>query len=151
MYSVLLIYQPRILRFSVFTIRHLWSWIKSHINNVIFSHIHRFPELLFSRIHRCKKRSRHSISRINFSASIDRLRKKILKRDIYVGTVLHNSATSFSRPVLMWEKKLKWDMHVETMLHKSASSGSRPAFMCYILIRRVYTGQFHWSVWLNQW
>jgi hypothetical protein len=128
-YSVLSIYRPRILRFSVFTVRHLRSRIKSHINNVIFSCIHRFPELPFSRIHRCKKRSRHSISRINFSASIDRLRKKNLKRDVYVGTVLHNSATSFSRPVLMWEKKLKWDMYVETVLYNSATSDRQPVLM----------------------
>jgi hypothetical protein len=41
-YSVLSIYRPRILRFLVFTVRHLRSRIKSHINNVIFSRI-RFP------------------------------------------------------------------------------------------------------------
>jgi hypothetical protein len=70
-YSVLSIYRPRILRFLVFTVRYLRSRIKSHINNVIFSRNHRFPEQPFSRIHSCKKRSRHSISRINFSASID--------------------------------------------------------------------------------
>jgi hypothetical protein len=88
LYSVLSIYRPCILRFSVFTVRHLRSRIKSHINNVIFSRIHRFLEQPFSRIHSCKKRSRHSISRINFSASIEQsIEKKILKRDIYVGTV----------------------------------------------------------------
>jgi hypothetical protein len=53
-YSVLSIYRPRILCFLVFTVRHIRSRIKSHINNVIFSCIHRFPELPFSRIYRCK-------------------------------------------------------------------------------------------------
>jgi hypothetical protein len=41
-YSVLLIYQPRNVRFSVFTVRHLSSRIKFHINNVIYFRIQRF-------------------------------------------------------------------------------------------------------------
>jgi hypothetical protein len=53
-YSVLSIYRPHILRFSVFTVRHLRSRIKFHISNVIYFRIHRFPELPFSRIYRCK-------------------------------------------------------------------------------------------------
>jgi hypothetical protein len=39
-YSVLLIYRPHNVHFSVFTIRHLSSRIKFHINNVIYFRIH---------------------------------------------------------------------------------------------------------------
>jgi hypothetical protein len=42
-YSVLSIYRPCILRYLVFTVRHLRSRSKSHINNVIFSRNYRFP------------------------------------------------------------------------------------------------------------
>jgi hypothetical protein len=47
-----------------------------------------------------------------------RLRKKILKRDIYVGTVLRTNATN----------------------------GSRPVFMCYILLASHVTFSFDPSI-----
>jgi hypothetical protein len=53
-YSVLSIYRPCNVRFSVFTVRHLSSRIKSQINNVIYFCVHRLPELPFFRIYRCK-------------------------------------------------------------------------------------------------
>jgi hypothetical protein len=72
--------------FPVFTMHHLWSRIKFHINNVIYFRIHRSPNCRFSAFIACKSRSRHSIS------LMAHLRKK-LKRAIYVGSVLHTSAT----------------------------------------------------------
>jgi hypothetical protein len=47
MYSVLSIYGPRNVRFSVFTIRHLSSRIKFHLYNVIYFRIHRFSNSCF--------------------------------------------------------------------------------------------------------
>jgi hypothetical protein len=86
MYSGISIYRPRNFRFSVFTMRHLWSRIKFHINNVIYFCIHRSQNCRFSAFIACKSRSWHSISRMVH------LRKK-LKRAIYLGSVLHTSAT----------------------------------------------------------
>jgi hypothetical protein len=38
-YSGISIYLPRNVCFPVFTVRHLWSWIKFHINNIISASI----------------------------------------------------------------------------------------------------------------
>ena len=69
-YSGISIYRSRNDRFSACTVRNFWSWIKFHINNVIYFRIHRFPNYRFSASIVCKSRSRRSISRV------DRLKKK---------------------------------------------------------------------------
>ena len=53
------------------TVRNFWSRIKFHINNIIYSRIHRSPNYRFPALIVCKSRSRRSISRV------DRLKKKI--------------------------------------------------------------------------
>jgi hypothetical protein len=80
-YSGISIYQPRNVRFPVFTMHHHWFRIKSHINNVIYFRIHRSPKLSFFPTQHFP----HGFFRMV------RLRKK-LKRAIYVGSVLHTSA-----------------------------------------------------------
>ena len=77
LYSGTSIYRSRIDRFPASTIRHFWSRIKFHINNVIYSRIHRSPNYHFPAFIVCKSTSRHRISRM------DRLKKK-LKRNICV-------------------------------------------------------------------
>jgi hypothetical protein len=69
-YSGISIYRPRNVRFPIFTMHHLWSRIKFHIN-VIYFRIHQAPNCRFSAFIACKLRSRHSISRMVH------LRKKI--------------------------------------------------------------------------
>ena len=76
-YSGTSIYRSRNDRFPACTVRHFWSRIKFHINNVIYSRIHRSPNYRFTALIVCKSRSRRSISRM------DRLKKKKLKRSIY--------------------------------------------------------------------
>jgi hypothetical protein len=90
-YNAISIYRPLNVRFPVFTMRHLWSQIKFHINNVIYFRIHRSPNCRFSAFIACKSRSRHSISCMDFLAWF--VWEKNLKRAIYVGSVLHTSAT----------------------------------------------------------
>jgi hypothetical protein len=46
-YSGISIYLSRNVRFLIFTVRHLWSRIKFHINNVIYFRINRSCELSF--------------------------------------------------------------------------------------------------------
>jgi hypothetical protein len=89
-YSWISIYRSHNVRFLVFIMRHLWSRIKFHINNVIYFRIHRSPDLSFFRLYRCKSRSRHSICHIDFLAWF--VWEKKLKRAIYVGSVLRTSA-----------------------------------------------------------
>jgi hypothetical protein len=67
-YSGILIYRPCNFCFPIFIMRHLWSRIKFHINNVIYFRIHRSPELSFFRLYACKSRSWHSISHMDFLA-----------------------------------------------------------------------------------
>ena len=76
-YSRTSIYRSRIDRFPASTIRHIWSRIKFHINNVIYSRIHRSPNYRFPAFIVCKSPFRQSIS------CMDRLKKK-LKRSICV-------------------------------------------------------------------
>ena len=64
-YSRTLIYHSRIDRFPASTIRHFWSRIKFHINNVIYSRIHRSPNYCFPAFIVCKSTSRHRISRMD--------------------------------------------------------------------------------------
>jgi hypothetical protein len=90
-YSGISIYRSRNVRFLVFIVRHLWSQIKFHINNVIYFCIHRSPNLSFIRLYRCKSRSRHSICHMDFLAWF--VWEKKLKWAIYVGSVLRTSAT----------------------------------------------------------
>jgi hypothetical protein len=47
-YSGISVYRSRNVHFLVFIVRHLWSRIKFHINNVIYFCIHRSPDLSFS-------------------------------------------------------------------------------------------------------
>ena len=70
-YSGTSIYRSRNDRFPASTVRHFWSRMKFHINNVIYSRIHRSPNYRFTALIVCKSRSRRSISRM------DRLKKKI--------------------------------------------------------------------------
>jgi hypothetical protein len=72
-YSGTSIYRSRIDCFPAFIVRHLWSRIKFHTNNVIYSRIHRSPNYRFTAFIVCKSRSRHSISRM------DRLKKKLIE------------------------------------------------------------------------
>ena len=58
-------------RFPACTVHHFWSRMKSHINNVIFSCIHRSPNYRFTALIVCKSRSWRGISRM------DRLKKKL--------------------------------------------------------------------------
>jgi hypothetical protein len=67
-YSGISIYRPRNVRFPVFTVCHLWSRIKFHINNVIYFRIHQSPNCRFSAFIAYKSRSQHSISHMNFLA-----------------------------------------------------------------------------------
>jgi hypothetical protein len=76
-YSGTLIYRSCIDHFSACTVRHCWSQIKFHINNVIYSHIHRSPNYRFPAFV-CKSLSRHSISRM------DRLKKNEAKYVLYL-------------------------------------------------------------------
>jgi len=64
-YSRTSIYRSRIDRFPASTIRHFWSRIKFHINNVIYSRIHRSPNYRFPAFIVCKSTSRHRISRMD--------------------------------------------------------------------------------------
>ena len=68
-YSRTSIYRSRVDRFPASTIRHFWSRIKFHINNVIYSRIHRSPNYRFPAFIECKSTSRHRIS------CMDRLKK----------------------------------------------------------------------------
>ena len=68
-YSRTSIYRSRIDCFPASTIRHFWSRLKFHINNVIYSRIHRSPNYRFPAFIVCKSTSRHRISRM------DRLKK----------------------------------------------------------------------------
>ena len=70
-YSGTSIYRSRNDRFPARTVRNFWSRMKFHINNVIYSRIHRSPNYRFPALIVCKSRSRRSISRM------DRLKKKI--------------------------------------------------------------------------
>jgi hypothetical protein len=47
------------------TVRHFWSRMKFHINNVIYSHIHRSPNYRFTAMIICKSWSWRSISRMD--------------------------------------------------------------------------------------
>jgi hypothetical protein len=85
-YSGISIYRSRNVRFLVFIVRHLWSRIKFHVNNVTYFCIHRSPTYRFSAFITCKSRSRHSISHMDFLAGF--IWEKKLKRAIYVGSVL---------------------------------------------------------------
>jgi hypothetical protein len=75
-YSGTLIYRSRNDHFPACTVRHFWPRMKFHINNVIYSRIHRSLNYRFTALIVCKSRSWPSISRM------DRLEKK-LKRSIY--------------------------------------------------------------------
>ena len=57
-------------RFPACTVRHFWFRMKFHINNVIYSCIHRSRNYRFTALIVCKSRSPRSISRM------DRLKKK---------------------------------------------------------------------------
>ena len=70
-YSGISIYHSRNDRFPARTVRRFWSCMKFHINNIIYSRIHRFPNYRFTALIICKSRSQRSISRI------DRLKKNI--------------------------------------------------------------------------
>jgi len=70
-YSGILIYRSYNDCLPACTVRHFWSRMKFHINNVIYSCIHRPPNYCFTALTVCKSRSWHSISRM------DRLKKKI--------------------------------------------------------------------------
>ena len=76
-YSGTSIYRSRNDRFPACTIHHFWSQMKFHINDVIYSRIHRSPNYRFTALIVCKSRSQCSISRM------DRLKKK-LKRSICI-------------------------------------------------------------------
>ena len=52
-------------RFPACTVRHFWSGMKFHINNVIYSRIHCSPNYRFTAVIVCKSRFRRSISRMN--------------------------------------------------------------------------------------
>ena len=77
-YSGTSIYRSRNNRFPACTVRHFWSRMKFHINNVIYSRIHRSPTYRFTALIVCKSRSRHSISRM------DRLKKKLKRSNYYL-------------------------------------------------------------------
>ena len=47
------------------TVRHIWSQMKFHINNVIYSHIHYSPNYHFTTLIVCKSQSWCSISRMD--------------------------------------------------------------------------------------
>jgi len=84
------IYCSRINRFPASTIRHFWSRIKFHINNVIYSRFHRSPNYRFPAFIICKSTSRHRISRM------DRLKKieaKYLRYIIFGLPVWQHSKT----------------------------------------------------------
>ena len=70
-YSGTSIYRSRNDRFPTCTVCHFWSRMKFHINNVIYSRIHRSPNYRFTALIVCKSQSQHNISRI------DRLKKKL--------------------------------------------------------------------------
>jgi hypothetical protein len=76
LYSGTSIYRSRNDRFPACTVRHFWSRMKFHINNVIHSRIHHSPNYRFTAFIVCKTRSQRSISHT------DR-KKKELKRSIY--------------------------------------------------------------------
>ena len=80
-FAYLLIYlitvEPRSIVLAC-TVCHFWSRMKSHINNVIFSHIHRSPNYHFTTLIICKSRSRRSISRM------DCLKKKLKWSNYYL-------------------------------------------------------------------
>jgi hypothetical protein len=90
-YSGISIYQPCNVRYPVFIVRHIWSRIKFHINNVIYFRINRSPDRRFSAFIACKSRSRHSISHMDFLAWF--VWETKLKRAVYVVSVLHTSTT----------------------------------------------------------
>jgi hypothetical protein len=87
-YSGTSFYHSRFDRFPAYTIRHFWSRIKFHINNVIYSRIHRSPNYRFTAFIVCKSRSGHSISRM------DRLKKKIEPKYLFA---LHSLANQIPR------------------------------------------------------
>jgi hypothetical protein len=64
-YSGTSIYRSRNDRFPACTVRNFWSQIKFHINNVIYSRIHRSPNYRFPTLIVRKSRSRRSISRVD--------------------------------------------------------------------------------------
>jgi hypothetical protein len=64
------IYRSHNDRFPACTVRHFWSQMKFHINNIIYSRIHHSPNYRFTALIVCNSRSRRSISRM------DRLKKK---------------------------------------------------------------------------
>jgi len=68
-YSGTSIYRSRNYRFPARTVRHVWSRMKFHINNVIYSRIYRSPNYRFTALIVCKSWSRRSISHM------DRLKK----------------------------------------------------------------------------
>jgi hypothetical protein len=72
-------------------VRHLWSRIKFHINNVIYFRINRSPNCRFSAYITCKSRSQHSIFHMDFLAWF--VWGKKFKQAVYVGSLLHTSAT----------------------------------------------------------
>ena len=69
-YSGTSIYRSHNDHFPACTVCHFWSRMKFHINDVIYSHIHRSPNYRFTTLIVCKSRSPRSISRM------DRLKKK---------------------------------------------------------------------------
>ena len=77
-YSGTSIYRSRNDRFPACTVRHFLSRMKFHINNVIYSHIHRSPNYHFTALIVCKSQSRRSISRM------DRLKKKLKRSNYYL-------------------------------------------------------------------
>ena len=61
--------------FPACTVRHFWSQMKFHINNVIYSRIHRSLNDRFTALIVCKSRSRRSM---------DHLKKKLKRSNYYL-------------------------------------------------------------------
>ena len=70
-YSGTSIYRSCNDHFPACTVRHFWSQMKFHTNNIIYSRIHRSLNYRFTALIVCKSQSRCSISRM------DRLKKKL--------------------------------------------------------------------------
>ena len=77
-YSGTSIYRSRNDHFPTCTVHHFWSRMKFHINNVIYSRIHRSPNYCFTALIVCKSRSWRSIS------CKDRLKKKLKRCNYYL-------------------------------------------------------------------
>ena len=77
-YSGTSIYHSRNDRFPACTVCHLWSRMKFHINNIIYSCIHRSLNYRFTAFIVCNSQSRRSISRM------DRLKRKLKRSNCCV-------------------------------------------------------------------